>query len=141
MARQLRIGQVAHAAGVTRRAVRLYEARGLLPPAARTTAGYRLYNEHDVELLSFVRRARTLGLRLDDIGDVLALRNRNVPPCAAVRNLLDARISEIDATIDELLALRRTLAEARQRASDPVDNDAATICPIIDGSEPPGANS
>lgn len=41
---RLAIGQAAQAAGVTRKAIRVYEARGLLPAAERTTAGYRVYD-------------------------------------------------------------------------------------------------
>jgi MerR-like DNA binding protein len=57
----LTIGQAAQAADLTRKALRVYEAKGLLPAAERTTAGYRLYDERDVELLTFIRRARTPG--------------------------------------------------------------------------------
>jgi DNA-binding transcriptional MerR regulator len=130
----LTIGQAAKAAGVTRKAVRVYEARGLLPTAERTEAGYRLYDQRDVELLTFIRRARTLGLHLDDIRDVLAIRNGGTPPCATVRDLLDARINEIDTTVTELLALRKTLAETRQRADDCTDNQPVTVCGIIEDS-------
>ncbi|MCX4582376.1 MerR family DNA-binding protein [Streptomyces sp. NBC_01481] len=66
--------------------------------------------EHDIELLTFIRRARTLGLHLDDIREVLAIRDGGVPPCDTVRELLDTRIAEIDATVTELLALRMALA-------------------------------
>ncbi|MGH3520341.1 MAG: MerR family transcriptional regulator [Natronosporangium sp.] len=107
----LTIGQAARAAGVTRKAVRVYEAKGLLPTAERTTAGYRLYDQQDVELLTFIRRTRALGLHLDDVREVLAVRDGGVPPCAQVRDMLDDRITEIDATVAELLALRKTLTE------------------------------
>lgn len=80
----LTIGQAAAAVGVTRKAVRVYEAKGLLTPADRSPTGYRLYDHHDVELLTFIRRARTLGLHLDDIGQILAIRSGGAPPCAAV---------------------------------------------------------
>jgi MerR family copper efflux transcriptional regulator len=130
----LTIGQAAEAAGVTRKAVRVYEARGLLPAAERTEAGYRLYSERDVELMTFIRRARTLGLHLDDIRDVLAIRNGGTPPCATVRDLLDDRITEIDTTVAELLALRKTLAETRQRADDCTDDQPVTVCGIIEDS-------
>lgn len=80
----LTFGQAAKS-GVTRKAVRVY---GGLPPAAeRTEAGYRLYGQHNHELLTFIRRARALGLHLDDICDVLAIRNGGTPPCATVRCL------------------------------------------------------
>lgn len=96
----------------------MYEAKGLLAAANRTIAGYRLYDERDVELLTFIRRARTLGLHLDDIREVLAIQNGGIPPCASVSDLVDNRIAELDATVAELLALRDTLAETRQRAAN-----------------------
>lgn len=130
----LTIGQAARAAGLTRKAVRVYEARGLLPAPERTTAGYRLYGEHDVELLTFIRRARALGLRLEDIREVLAVRDGGVPPCATVRELLDARIAEIDATVAELLALRGTLADTRRRAEDRTGDEPVAVCGIIEAS-------
>lgn len=129
---QLTIGQAARAAGLTRKAMRVYEARGLLPAAERTTAGYRLYSQDDVELLTFIRRARTLGLHLDDIRDVLVIRNGGTPPCATVRDLLDARIAEIDAAVAELLALRETLTDTRKRADACTDEVPVTVCSIIE---------
>ncbi|KPC71436.1 MerR family DNA-binding protein [Streptomyces sp. NPDC006349] len=135
MARQqLTIGQAARAAGLTRKAMRVYEAKGLLPAAERTQAGYRLYDPDDVELLTFIRRARTLGLHLDDIREVLAIRGGGIPPCDTVRELLDARIAELDATVAELLALRATLADTRQRAGDCTDAQPVTVCAIIEDS-------
>jgi MerR family copper efflux transcriptional regulator len=128
----LTIGQVAAAAGVTRKAVRVYEAKGLLTPAARSTSGYRLYDRHDVELLTFIRRARTLGLHLGDIGQILAIRSGGTPPCAAVRDLLDDRIANIDATVADLLNLRRSLISTRVRADDCCEEDTAAICRAID---------
>lgn len=133
--RPLTIGQAAQAAGLTRKALRVYEGKGLLPEAQRTTAGYRLYNERDVELLTFIRRARTLGLHLGDIREIIAIRDGGVPPCETVRELLDTRIVEIDATITELRALRTTLATTRQRAQGCTTTDnSSTVCTIIEES-------
>lgn len=131
---QLTIGKAARDAGLTRKAVRVYEAKGLLPVPERTTAGYRLYDERDVEVLTFIRRARTLGLRLDDIREVLAIRNGGIPPCAIVCELLDKKIAELDSTVVELLALRATLAQTRQRAADCTDEQPVTVCAIIEGA-------
>jgi MerR family transcriptional regulator, copper efflux regulator len=128
----LTIGQAAAAAGVTRKAVRVYEAKGLLRPADRSPTGYRLYDHHDVELLTFIRRARTLGLHLDDIGQILAIRGGGAPPCAAVRDLLDERIADLDATVADLLKLRQSLVSTRVRADDCCEEDTAVICRAID---------
>ncbi|MFV0131754.1 MerR family DNA-binding protein [Streptomyces sp. HMX87] len=126
------IGQAAQAAGVTRKAVPVSEVKGLLPQAERNQAGYRLYGPDDVELLTFVRRARTLGLHLDDVREVLQLRRGGTPPCDAVRDLLDARIAEIDAAVKDVLALRHTLAEARQSADDRPCGKPSTVCSSIE---------
>ncbi|SON59816.1 HTH-type transcriptional regulator HmrR [Mycobacterium simulans] len=128
----LTIGAAARAAGVTRKAVRVYEAKGLLPAATRTVNGYRLYDKCDVDLLTFIRRARALGLHLDDIRRILATRNDGIAPCATVRDLLDARIAELDNTVAELLALRETLVQTRQRAADCTDEQPITVCGIIE---------
>lgn len=128
-------GQAAAAAGLTRKALRIYEDKGLLPEAERTPAGYRLYTVCDLERLTFIRRARTLGLHLEDIGKVLAIRDGGTPPCDTVRDLLDARIAEIDATITELLALRHALAHTREQADNcATTNSPAPVCTIIESS-------
>jgi MerR family copper efflux transcriptional regulator len=111
--------------------VRLYEAKGLLPAAERSAAGYRLYAHSDVELLTFIRRARTLGLHLGDIHEVLTIRQNGTPPCATVRDLLDTRVAEIDAAVADLLALLETLVETR-RTADCASQDSATVCSIIE---------
>ncbi|WP_343577759.1 MerR family DNA-binding protein, partial [Mycobacterium sp.] len=112
--------------------MRVYEAKGLLPPAERTGAGYRLYTDADVDLLIFIRRARQLGLRLDDIRHVLAVHQGGDTPCGTVRDLIDQRITEIDTLVDELLALRTTLSQTRARAAASMDTRPVTVCPIIE---------
>ncbi len=86
-----------------------------------------------VELLTFIRRARTLGLHLDDIRKVLDIRSGGIPPCAAVRDVLDERIADIEATVEELLSLRRSLVGTRRRADNCcTDDKPATICSAIE---------
>jgi MerR family transcriptional regulator, copper efflux regulator len=136
-ASRLTIGRAAAAAGLTRKALRVYEAKGLLHPVDRTPAGYRLYDQRDVELLTFIRRARTLGLHLDDIRKVVATRSGGIPPCDAIRDVLDERIADIDTTVEKLLSLRRSLISARRRADNCcTEGKFATICSAIeDGAE------
>lgn len=134
MAATMTVGQAAQAAGLTRKAVRLYEERGLLPPAPRTAAGYRQYEQDDVDTLTFIRRARTLDLPLHDIGAILTLRRGGTTPCTAVRHLLDSRIAEIDQAITDLHALRASLTATRHAAADTSaePEPAGAVCPIID---------
>lgn len=125
------VGDAAKAAGVSAKAVRLYESRGLLPPARRTAAGYRTYTDDDIAVLRFIRQAKTLGLSLAEIGDVLAISRDGATPCRHVTALLDRRLADIDRAIAELRQLRRTLADTRARAASAKANDH-TVCGIIE---------
>jgi len=130
----LTAGQAASRAGITRKALRLYVAKGLVDEPPRTPAGYRLYGADDVAVLTFIRQARTLGLRLDDIAAILDIRRHGSAPCTAVRAFIDTRVDEIDAAIADLRALRRSLVNTRN--AHPVDGPTstvpATICPIVE---------
>jgi MerR family transcriptional regulator, copper efflux regulator len=105
----LTIGEVARRSGLSRKAVRLYEARGLLPPVQRLHNGYRRYSEHDVKLLRFIRRARGIGLGLDEIGTVIRLRRTGTPPSAEVIALLRQRLGAVEQAISELRSLQQAL--------------------------------
>lgn len=131
--RGLTVGQAARRAGVTAKAVRLYEARGILPPAERTEAGYRTYTEADVEILRFVRRARALGLRLEEIRRILDLQRQGAQPCGTVIELLEHHLSEIERTMRELRTLRNDLTRALEATRSTVRRgDDVVICPIIE---------
>lgn len=128
-------GRAAAHAGVTRKALRLYEAKGLVNEPARTAAGYRLYSPDDVAVLTFIRQARTLGLHLDDIATILDIRQNDATPCQAVRTFIDTRITEIDTAIADLHALRRTLVDTRDTPSTPQPSATTTparVCPIVE---------
>lgn len=109
-ARGLRVAQLAAAVGVSPDAVRFYEREGLLPPPTRTSSGYRSYGADAVERLRFIQGCQRLGLRLRDIGDLLAIRDTGTCPCAPAEELLRRRIAEVDAEMARLTALRAEMA-------------------------------
>jgi Cu(I)-responsive transcriptional regulator len=122
------IGDAARASGVTAKMVRHYEAIGLLPPARRTEAGYRLYGTDDVRMLQFIHRGRALGFSLDQIAGLLALWRDKHRASADVRRLALAHIDELDRKIAELEAMKRTLATLATSCH----GDARSDCPILD---------
>lgn len=127
----LRIGQVAARAGVGPRAIRFYEARGVLPPAARADNGYRIYASDTIDVLRFVKQAQGLGLTLEEIREIVAIRRGGRPPCAHVQALLRRKAGELDAKLRDLLALRRRirLSLARWRRAPTV---GGAVCPHIE---------
>jgi Cu(I)-responsive transcriptional regulator len=122
------IGDAARASGVTAKMVRHYESIGLLPPARRTEAGYRLYGTDDVRMLQFIHRGRALGFSLDQIAGLLALWRDKHRASADVRRLALAHIDELDRKIAELEAMKRTLATLARSCH----GDARSDCPILD---------
>ena len=139
-ARRLTIGQAAKHTGLSQKAIRLYEARGLLPATARTEAGYRTFSQRDLGVLHFIRRARSLGLRLEEIKQVIELERGGAQPCVQVLRLVGAHIREIDRTIAELRTLRSALVEVQEAAvaSDQRGEDAV-VCQVIERQPAPGA--
>ncbi len=123
----------ARAAGVSSKAVRLWEAKGLLPPAARTAAGYRVFTDGDVAVLRCIRRAKMLNLSLAEINDLLKFAGNATPPCAQLTELLGARIAEVDQTVVELHALRKRLTDALRTAQQ-CPPDGIGVCEIIESA-------
>jgi MerR family transcriptional regulator, copper efflux regulator len=129
----LTIGAAARRAGLTRKAVRLYEARGLLPPVERTKAGYRLFSEHDVQALRFIGQARAVGLGLGEIGTIMALRRAGIPPSKDVIALLEGRLAVIQRQVLELQGRRHTLADVLGAVTSRAHRgDEARLCRVLD---------
>jgi DNA-binding transcriptional MerR regulator len=114
----MRIGQLADRVGVNPKTIRYYESIGLLPEPDRTESGYRDYVEDDVDRLAFIRRAQKLDLQLDEIGEILALRERGERPCDYVLEVAAVRLTELDKRIAEIQRARRELRSLLERADD-----------------------
>ncbi len=91
----MRINQFAQLTNLSAKTIRYYEDIGLLPPAHRLANGYRDYDDTDVDKARFVAGARSLDFSLDDIQEILALREQREAPCRVVLDLLQERADEI----------------------------------------------
>ena len=112
-----RIGEVARLSGFPVKTIRYYEERGLLEPAARNEAGYRLYGDDVLGRLRFVKRAKLLGLTLDEIRGLLSI----AADCSGddffsrLEEVLDSRLRDTRQEISRLAALRDNLLYYRRR--------------------------
>ncbi len=102
----LLIGEVAKESGASRKALRLYEAAGILPAPHRTAAGYRVYGADTLALLSFVRQAQRLGFSLDEIKEIVAIKRAGRAPCPHVRDLVRRKTEELDRRLMDLMEVR-----------------------------------
>lgn len=104
------IGEAARRSGVKIETIRWYEREGVVPPAERSAAGRRLYDDDAVARLRFVRRCRDLGFPLAEIRALLALPAAADAPCDAVRALGERRLAGVRARLAELRALESALS-------------------------------
>nr|WP_290668437.1 MerR family transcriptional regulator [Ardenticatena sp.] len=105
----MHIRELAKRTGVSPKTIRYYEEIGVLPAPKRAPNGYRIYDEHDVERLRLVVGARRLNLSLDEIKEIIALRERGEAPCRVLLDRLKEKADEIADRIRELQHLEREL--------------------------------
>ena len=130
----MQIAELAERVGVNPKTIRYYEEIGVLPPPDRAPSGYRTYGDEDAERLVFIRRAQQLGLHLDEIREILALREQGARPCDYVLGIARRRIDELDQRIVEMHHAREQLIAALDRADD-LGDDAACYCQLIEHNE------
>ena len=126
----MRIGELAEASGTTTKALRFYEAAGLLLAPERTAAGYRDYSPDAISRLNFIRRSQAAGLTLAQIRTVLEIRDGGQAPCAHVQELLSDRLADLDRQIAELTRLRATVARLTADATtvEPAGCNPEAVC-------------
>lgn len=126
----LGIGEIATRAGVSIDTLRYYERRELLPAAPRTAAGYRVFPPETVDRVLFIKQAQGLGFSLDEISTLLTTNGTS--DCLKVHDLLDAKLTELDARMRSMQRFREKLEhflaecenELRERPDD-------AECPVV----------
>jgi Cd(II)/Pb(II)-responsive transcriptional regulator len=105
----MRIGELAHKAGVDVQTVRYYEREGLLDAPARTGSGYRAYGPEDLERLNFVRHCRSLDVPLAEIKRLIKLSRDTQLSCDEVNALVRRHLERVQAKRKALQALEAQL--------------------------------
>jgi Cu(I)-responsive transcriptional regulator len=126
------IAEAARAAGVNPQTLRYYERRGLLKAAGRRRSGYREYAPDDVRRLRFVKRAQDLGFSLEDVRELLALRDVTPSRRAAVRAIAARRAADLSARIADLQRMR----DALEHLVSTCHASRHPECPILEALEP-----
>ena len=107
----LSIRQAGQQTGLSPDTLRYYERIGLLGPVARNNGGQRRYGEKDIARLRFVRRAQAMDFSLDEIGQLLALRDQPGDVRGNVRHMTETKLAAIEQRIESLIRLRNELAQ------------------------------
>lgn len=130
---QAYIGALAEKAGVPIKTIRYYEDLGLLQKPKRTPSGYRLYGPESADRLAFIKKAQSLGLRLDEIKEILDLADRGDCPCGHVQEVLENRLMELRQKISDLRLVERRIESAVRKGCPPnFKPRGKAVCPTID---------
>jgi DNA-binding transcriptional MerR regulator len=140
------IGEVAGRSGFSASALRYYEGIGLVEPATRTAAGYRLYDDDTLARLGFIARAKALGCSLEEITDLVGIWDgaRCGPVQKRFHELVTDKLAAAERQIAELTALADQLRVAASHLAGPaVDGacDEGCACTALDRALGPAART
>jgi MerR family mercuric resistance operon transcriptional regulator len=124
----MRIGTAAEQAGVNVQTLRYYERRGLLPRPPRRESGYREFPDQAVGVVRFIKRAQDLGFTLDEVEELLKLRNDQRRDRARIGAIAERRVRQIDQKVAELRAMKKALT----RLLHCCHQGSTLECPIIE---------
>jgi len=105
----LNSGELAKLAGVSTDTLRHYERKGVLARPQRSGKGYRQYPASALQRVRLVRRALAVGFTLDELANILRVRDSGGAPCHEVRALAATKLSDIETQLKDLRALRDEL--------------------------------
>lgn len=135
MSQGLQIGIVAQRTGLSVDAIRFYEREGLVSAPVRSEGGFRLFQAEDIEEFQFIQSAQELGFSLDEIRELLALRNGAPKPCLHVEQLLEKKLASVRHKMAVLQGLEAKLRKAQgqcQEALRTKRTQQKADCPVLE---------
>ena len=127
---KMRIGEFAEQAGVTPRTIRYYEDLGLLGPNEREGQGFRYYTSSELATLKKIDWLKQLGMRLEEIGEVLPLYCDDPTGLRGKQRtleILQAHLAETDEKIESLQSFRSDLQQNIDRIQQYIDTKRAEL--------------
>ncbi len=133
----LTVGKVARLAAVSADTVRFYEKEGLLAPARKSAAGYRLYGDDTVRRLRFIKHAQDCGFTLAEVRELLTLRTSQDACCTDVKSVAVHKKLLVESKIRTLQAMSAALSDLIARCDGgQLPLDACPILAALDASAP-----
>lgn len=124
----MRIGDAATRSGVSAKMIRYYETIGLLAKAQRRDNDYRDFDDNDIHTLRFIRRARSLGFSVEEIGKLVKLWRDKQRPSREVKDITEAHVVDLKSRI----AAMQEMVDALEDLVCHCHGDDRPTCPILD---------
>ena len=128
----LSVGQLAKRCGVNAQTVHFYEREGLLPKPPRTAGGYRAFPSDAVARVCFIKQAQAVGFALDEVRELLELRNHPETACPQVQRRAEDKIADVAAKVRDLQTIRRELTRLAKACAG---RAKPHTCPLLEALE------
>ncbi len=131
----LTISAFAKRSGVPSKTIRYWESLGLLPKAARSHTGYRVFDPAALRYVAFIQRSKAIGLTLAEMQEILHLARSGRCPCPDVFSWTQARAKSVADQIRELSALLQRLKriEREWKRCSCSSGECGEVCSLIAG--------
>ncbi len=143
MAEAVHIGKAAKLAGVSVDTIRFYQKLGLTKSATRSAGGFRIFDREQVRDLKFVRHAQELGFSLNEIKELLALREKG-HTCSQVQSMLKRKLADVREKIKGLARLEAELQGALRNCNRELllrrELKHENCCPLLTRLDQNGSN-
>ena len=105
----LRIGEMAKISGFSVKTIRFYCDQGLLH-TARSEGRYRIFSSESLAELEIIRALRSMDVPIAELARILEVRRAGVCNCLVLKDSIAAKMTSIDARLEELQAMKAELA-------------------------------
>ncbi len=130
----MKVQEVAKHLGVTPDTVRYYVRIGVASPERDPANGYRRFGRRDLTNLRFCIHARQLGFSLDEILEILGQAHHGNTPCPRVREIVGARMQDIERQFAEMQQLYERIQRAAKAWETMPDGEPTShmVCHLVE---------
>ena len=130
----MKIGEFSERSGVPIDTLRYYEKIGLLKAESRNQAGYRFYDDNNLETIRFILSSKGLGFSLETIQRLLSIQvNKEDASCEEVKQFIAGQLSELDQRLAELKRMRKAMSKLHDSCCG--GEEDARFCSILQALE------
>ncbi|MBF0706553.1 Hg(II)-responsive transcriptional regulator (plasmid) [Alkalihalobacillus hwajinpoensis] len=123
------ISELANLCDVNKETIRYYERKDLIPVPFRNESGYRIYDDHSIKRVKFIKRMQELGFSLDEIHKLLGVVDKDDVRCQDMYEFVALKEKEIEKKINDLARIQHLLIDLKERCPSTKDLHE---CPIIE---------
>ncbi len=127
----MQIGEIATLSGVSVDTVRYYERLKLLPRAARSIGGFRIFPAEVIKRIKFIKQAQETGFSLEEIKQLFSTGG-GANQCLAVQELLSKKLIDLEEKIEQMRNFKTVLISHLSDCENELKaHGEQSACPVL----------